>query len=101
VAQILDGVADRLRLLCCCAATVLPPVPGPNSWIPCAVVRKGRPITTGGRRVAIYILSAVLQSDMSDERVFTYNGGAVPPGETQNIRYGISETYLGDPVRSP
>jgi len=38
---------------------------------------------------------------MSDERVFTYNGGAVPPGETQNIRYGISETYLGDPVRIP
>ena len=38
---------------------------------------------------------------MSDDRVFTYNGGAVPPGETQNIRYGISETYLGDPVRIP
>ncbi len=38
---------------------------------------------------------------MSDDGVFTYNGGAVPPGETQNIRYGISETYLGDPVRIP
>src|SRR6056297_1414431 len=38
---------------------------------------------------------------MSDDRAFTYNGGAVPPGETQNIRYGISETYLGDPVRIP
>jgi len=38
---------------------------------------------------------------MSDDRMFTYNGGAVPPGETQNIRYGISETYLGDPVRIP
>jgi predicted deacylase len=32
---------------------------------------------------------------------FTYNGGRVDPGETQNIRYGISETYLGDPVRIP
>jgi len=38
---------------------------------------------------------------MGDDGVFTYNGGAVPPGETQNIRYGISETYLGDPVRIP
>ena len=32
---------------------------------------------------------------------FTYNGGAVAPGETQNIRYGISETYMGDAVRIP
>ncbi|MFC7046326.1 succinylglutamate desuccinylase/aspartoacylase family protein [Halobacteriaceae archaeon GCM10025711] len=32
---------------------------------------------------------------------FTYNGGKVEPGETQNIRYSISETYLGDPVRVP
>ena len=32
---------------------------------------------------------------------FTYNGGRVDPGETQNIRYGISETYMGDPVRIP
>ncbi|RBI64048.1 deacylase [halophilic archaeon] len=32
---------------------------------------------------------------------FTYNGGIVEPGEIQNIRYGISETYLGDPVRIP
>ena len=32
---------------------------------------------------------------------FTYNGGIVEPGETQNVRYGISETYLGDPVRIP
>lgn len=38
---------------------------------------------------------------MSDDGVFTYNGGAVAPGETQNLRYGISETYLGDPVRIP
>jgi len=38
-------------------------------------------------------------SDADD--AFTYNGGIVEPGETQNIRYGISETYLGDPVRIP
>ncbi|MFC6824807.1 succinylglutamate desuccinylase/aspartoacylase family protein [Halopelagius fulvigenes] len=38
---------------------------------------------------------------MSDDVTFTYNGGKVAPGETQNIRYGISETYLGDPVRIP
>jgi hypothetical protein len=33
--------------------------------------------------------------------VFTYNGGAVAPGETANIRFTVSETYLGDPVRIP
>jgi predicted deacylase len=32
---------------------------------------------------------------------FTYDGGAVDPGETQNLRYTVSETYLGDPVRVP
>lgn len=32
---------------------------------------------------------------------FTYNGGTVAPGETANIRYTVSETYLGDPVRIP
>jgi predicted deacylase len=32
---------------------------------------------------------------------FTYRGGRVDPGETANVRYGISETYLGDPVRIP
>ncbi len=37
--------------------------------------------------------------DESD--VFTYNGGRVDPGESANIRYGISETYLGDPIRIP
>ncbi len=37
--------------------------------------------------------------DLDD--VFTYNGGRVDPGESANIRYGISETYLGDPVRIP
>ncbi|GAB3018410.1 succinylglutamate desuccinylase/aspartoacylase family protein [Natronobiforma cellulositropha] len=39
--------------------------------------------------------------DADDENVFTYNGGRVDPGESVNIRYGISETYLGDPVRIP
>jgi len=32
---------------------------------------------------------------------FTYNGGRVEPGERADIRYSISETYLGDPVRIP
>ncbi|MFT4885525.1 MAG: putative deacylase, partial [Natronomonas sp.] len=32
---------------------------------------------------------------------FTYDGGSVAPGETANIRYTVSETYLGDPVRVP
>jgi len=32
---------------------------------------------------------------------FTYNGGRVDPGETADLRYSISETYLGDPVRVP
>jgi predicted deacylase len=38
---------------------------------------------------------------MSDDEAFTYSGGKVAPGERQNIRYGISETYLGDPIRIP
>ena len=32
---------------------------------------------------------------------FTYDGGAVGPGETQEFRFTVSETYLGDPVRIP
>jgi len=32
---------------------------------------------------------------------FTYNGGIVHPGEAVDVRYGISETYLGDPIRIP
>ena len=35
------------------------------------------------------------------EEAFTYNGGKVEPGEIANIRYSISETYLGDPIRVP
>jgi predicted deacylase len=38
---------------------------------------------------------------MASDATFTYNGGKVVPGEQQNLRYGISETYLGDPVRIP
>ena len=38
---------------------------------------------------------------MSDDRAFTYDGGSVSQGDTQDIRYGISETYLSDPVRIP
>jgi len=38
---------------------------------------------------------------MTSDAAFTYNGGKVAPGERQNLRYGISETYLGDPVRIP
>ncbi len=40
-------------------------------------------------------------ADDSSNNAFTYNGGRVDPGESVNIRYGISETYLGDPVRIP
>mgnify|MGYP000129703287 CR=1 FL=1 len=32
---------------------------------------------------------------------FTFSGGIVEPGETANVRYTISETYLGEPVRVP
>ncbi|GAA0218472.1 succinylglutamate desuccinylase/aspartoacylase family protein [Halobaculum roseum] len=38
---------------------------------------------------------------MTDADAFTYNGGRVDPGERQNIRFVVSETYLGDPVRIP
>ncbi|MFQ3294269.1 MAG: putative deacylase [Halobacteriales archaeon] len=32
---------------------------------------------------------------------FPYHGGRVEPGASENLRYRISETYLGDPVRIP
>ena len=32
---------------------------------------------------------------------FTYDGGEVEPGETRELRYPVSETYLGDSVRIP
>lgn len=37
----------------------------------------------------------------SEPEAFTYNGGSVAPGESANIRYSVSETYLGDSVRIP
>ncbi|MDG5776037.1 succinylglutamate desuccinylase/aspartoacylase family protein [Haloarculaceae archaeon H-GB2-1] len=38
---------------------------------------------------------------MASPEPFTYDGGRVDPGETQNLRYTVTETYLGDPVRMP
>ncbi|WP_324757792.1 succinylglutamate desuccinylase/aspartoacylase family protein [Haloarcula sp. GH36] len=38
---------------------------------------------------------------MDEAEPFTYDGGRVDPGETQNVRYTVSETYMGDPVRLP
>jgi predicted deacylase len=38
---------------------------------------------------------------MSSDAVFEYDGGRVDPGTRRNLRYPISETYLGDPVRIP
>jgi len=38
---------------------------------------------------------------MANPEAFTYSGGIVEPGEAANIRYTISETYLGEPVRVP
>jgi len=41
-------------------------------------------------------------STVEEEAVpFTYHGGRVEPGESENLRYRISQTYLGDPVRIP
>ncbi|MFB6129525.1 MAG: succinylglutamate desuccinylase/aspartoacylase family protein [Salinigranum sp.] len=37
----------------------------------------------------------------SDSNSFHYDGGSVAPGETQHVRYTVSETYLGDPIRIP
>jgi predicted deacylase len=39
-------------------------------------------------------------SDQSPDP-FTYDGGAVAPGDTEHFRYPVTETYLGDPVRIP
>ncbi|MFB6183477.1 MAG: succinylglutamate desuccinylase/aspartoacylase family protein [Haloarculaceae archaeon] len=38
---------------------------------------------------------------MTTAEPFTYDGGRVDPGERQNLRYTVTETYLGDPVRMP
>ncbi|QAU11910.1 succinylglutamate desuccinylase/aspartoacylase family protein [Halorubrum sp. BOL3-1] len=36
-----------------------------------------------------------------EPEAFTFDGGRVEPGETEEFRYPVSETYLGDPVRIP
>ena len=38
---------------------------------------------------------------MGEPEAFTFSGGIVEPGETANVRYTISETYLGEPIRVP
>jgi hypothetical protein len=38
---------------------------------------------------------------MPAAEAFTYQGGRVDPGTTQDLRYTVTETYLGDPVRMP
>ncbi|MHB9285827.1 succinylglutamate desuccinylase/aspartoacylase family protein [Halobacteriales archaeon Cl-PHB] len=38
---------------------------------------------------------------MAEAEPFTYNGGRVDPGEAANLRYTVTETYMGDPVRLP
>jgi len=38
---------------------------------------------------------------MTAAEPFTYHGGSVAPGTVQNLRYTVTETYLGDPVRMP
>jgi len=38
---------------------------------------------------------------VSDDGPFRYDGGRVHPGERQHVRFVVSETYLGDPVRIP
>ncbi|WP_246983273.1 succinylglutamate desuccinylase/aspartoacylase family protein [Halorientalis marina] len=38
---------------------------------------------------------------MGDSGSFTYSGGTVGPGETVDIRFPVSETYFGDPIRIP
>ncbi|UVE52012.1 succinylglutamate desuccinylase/aspartoacylase family protein (plasmid) [Haloferax larsenii] len=35
------------------------------------------------------------------QKPFVYDGGVVEPGETANLRFPVSETYLGEPVRIP
>ena len=42
-----------------------------------------------------------MADDGGDTDAFTYAGGRVGPGERVDIRYSISETYLGDPIRVP
>lgn len=39
--------------------------------------------------------------DTSTAEAFEYDGGSVKPGESEHLRFNVSETYLGDPVRIP
>ncbi len=41
------------------------------------------------------------RESMPEDGAFSFEGGTVPRGERRNVRYAISETYLGDPVRLP
>ena len=41
------------------------------------------------------------QAERMTDGAFTYEGGRVEAGERADIRYTVSETYLGDPVRVP
>jgi hypothetical protein len=36
-----------------------------------------------------------------DSEAFTYDGGRIGPGERQQLRYTVSQGYLGDPLRIP
>ncbi len=48
------------------------------------------------------VLAADSRCDgMEEAKPFTFDGGRVKPGETRNVRYTVSETYLGDAVRMP
>ena len=38
---------------------------------------------------------------MGESAVFTYGDGTVDPGETVDVRFTVSETYFGDPIRIP
>jgi predicted deacylase len=38
---------------------------------------------------------------MGHSSVFTYSGGTVDTGQTVDLRFAVSETYFGDPIRIP
>jgi len=41
------------------------------------------------------------ETDSESVAAFEYDGGRVEPGETNEFRYPVSETYVADPVRWP
>ena len=59
-----------------------------------------RATTTPGAIASVYSFTGS-KPGMSSDAVFEYDGGRVDPGTRRNLRYPISETYLGDPVRIP